>query len=220
VSGEGGAPGHGGPPPAAPQPDEALEERVRRAVAETIAIVPYDARWPVLFELEKAHLLASLPADLISRVEHIGSTSVPGLASKDVVDVLVEVTDQAAAQKRIVPILRSQGYEYFWRPLIGDHGPPYYAWFIKRDPSAGSRTHHIHVVPADSDEPRKCLLFRDHLMAHPEAAREYEALKRALAARFLGDRAKYTEEKTAFITAVTAAALASYDERRDVEQGR
>src|SRR6516225_6653600 len=110
---------------------ETLEQRIRRAVQEEIAITPYDPRWPGLFSQEKDHLLSCLPRDLIRRIEHFGSTAVPGLAAKPVVDMLVEVTDLQATRERVAPVLESQGYDYFWRPSWGDDGPPFYAWFIK-----------------------------------------------------------------------------------------
>ena len=69
----------------------------------------------------------------------------PGLAAKPIVDMLVEVCDLEAVKQRIVPILESQGYDYFWRPTFGDDTPPWYAWFIRRN-SAGGRTHHIHMI--------------------------------------------------------------------------
>src|SRR5262249_23537740 len=123
---------------------ESLEQRIQRVIREDVVIVPYDPRWPELFRREKAHLLACLPNELIRRVEHFGSTAVPGLAAKPVVDVLLEVTDLEATKARIVPVLEAQGYDYFWRPSRGDDGPPFYAWFIKRDPSSRVRTHHVH----------------------------------------------------------------------------
>ena len=125
---------------------ETLEQRIRRVVREDVAIVPYDPQWPGSFRQEKEHLLSCLPNELIRRVEHFGSTAVPGLPAKPVVDMLVEVTGQEATKARIVPVLESQGYDYFWRPTWGDGTPPFYAWFIKRNRSSGKRTHHIHVV--------------------------------------------------------------------------
>src|SRR5688572_32945739 len=95
---------------------ETLEQRIRRVVTEDIVIVPYDPRWPALFRQEKDSLLSCLPKDLIRRIEHFGSTAVPGLASKPIVDMLVEVTELQAVKDRIAPILESQGYDYFWRP--------------------------------------------------------------------------------------------------------
>jgi GrpB-like predicted nucleotidyltransferase (UPF0157 family) len=117
-----------------PPPTETLEERIARVVREEVAIVPYDPTWPAAFLAEKAHLLSCLPAHLIRRVEHFGSTAVPGLAAKPIVDVLVEVTDLEATKTLIASVLEAQGYDYFWRPTHGDDGPPFYAWFIKRDP--------------------------------------------------------------------------------------
>ena len=76
-----------------------------------MAISPYDPDWPESFRREKEHLLTCLPAGLIRRVEHFGSTAVPGLAAKPVVDVLVEVTDLAATRALIVPLLEGQGYD-------------------------------------------------------------------------------------------------------------
>lgn len=177
---------------------ETLEQRIKRLVAEDVAIVPYDPRWPDLFRQEKQHLLSCLPKELVTRVEHFGSTAVPGLAAKPIIDILVQVTDLDATRMRIVPVLKSQGYEYLWRPTHGDDGPPFYAWFIKRDRD-GIRTHHIHMVEAHFDEHWSRLLFRDYLIDHPDAAREYERLKMQLASAYPNDRVAYTNGKTEFI---------------------
>lgn len=185
---------------------EPQTDRIRRLVQEDVAIAAYDPAWPHAFAAERAHLLASLPADLIRRVEHFGSTAVPGLAAKPIIDMLVEVADLEATKVRIAPILEGQGYEYLWRPTYGDDGPPFYAWFIKRDARTGARTHHIHMVEAGFSEHWRRLAFRDFLIAHPAAAREYEALKRRLAADHASDRVAYTRGKTAFIESVMARA--------------
>src|SRR6187200_515196 len=121
---------------------------VSRLVREPVGIVDYDPSWPERFQAEKIHLQNCLPPDLVRRLEHFGSTAVPGSAAKPVIDLLVEVTDLEATKSRIAPILEEQGYEYLWRPTIGDDGPPFYAWFIKRDKLSGLRTHHIHMVEA------------------------------------------------------------------------
>jgi GrpB-like predicted nucleotidyltransferase (UPF0157 family) len=187
---------------------ETQEERVQRAVRERVDVVPYDPRWPALFLEEKEHLRSCLPAELIGRIEHFGSTAVPGLAAKPIIDVLVEVPNLEDAKRRIVPILESQGYEYFWRPTWGDDTPPFYAWFIKRD-SQGKRTHHIHMVEPDFEHWDR-LLFRDYLIEHPELAREYERLKLELSKDHHGDRVAYTQAKTDFIAAVTERAKEHY----------
>lgn len=185
---------------------ESRAERIARLIREEVAIVPYDPEWPASFAREKAHLLSCLPADLVRRVEHFGSTAVPGLAAKPIVDILIEVADLEATRARIVPILEAQGYDYLWRPTAGDDGPPFYAWFIKRDVATGRRTHHIHMVERGFTEHWDRLLFRDHLIAHPEIAGQYEQLKRDLAALSPRDRVTYTSGKTAFIQRITAEA--------------
>ena len=186
------------------------DQRIRRLIHEDIAIVPYDPRWPELFRREKEHLLSRLPRDLVRRIEHFGSTAVPGLAAKPVVDMLVEVSDLEATRVRIAPVLEAQGYDYLWRPTHGDDGPPFYAWFIKRAPGAGVRTHHIHMVEADFVEHWDRLLFRDYLIDHREVARDHESLKLRLAAAFPNDRVAYTRGKTDFIVRVTEQARRFY----------
>jgi GrpB-like predicted nucleotidyltransferase (UPF0157 family) len=189
---------------------ETLTQRSRRVTQEDVAIVPYDGRWPDLFHREKEHLLACLPEDLIRRIEHFGSTAVPGLAAKPVVDMLVEVTDLGATRARIAPVLEALGYDYFWRPTVGDDGPPFYAWFIRRDPASGARTHHIHMVEAGFAQHWDRLLFRDFLIDHPPVAREYEGLKRRLASAHPNDRVAYTQGKTEFVARVTEQAKRFY----------
>ena len=184
-----------------------LQERVQQAVHEDVGILPYDSRWAGLFRREAEHLRSCIPAALIRRIEHFGSTAVPGLAAKPIVDMLVQVTSLRAARTEIAPILKAQGYDYFWRPSIGDDIPPWYAFFIKRD-RRGIRTHHIHMVTGRRTFQGhwERLLFRDYLIAHPETARAYERLKSDLAAVHPNDRVAYTEGKTIFIERITAQA--------------
>jgi len=182
---------------------DSLEERIQRAVREDVTLADYDPAWPERFRQEAAHLRACLPRELIGRIEHFGSTAVPGLAAKPVIDILVEVTSLDETRRRIAPVLEAQGYDYFWRPAMFE-GPPFYAWFIKRD-AAGVRTHHIHMVESHFEHWDR-LLFRDHLIAHPEVAAAYGALKRRLAAEHPNDRVAYTKGKTELIVRVTAEA--------------
>jgi GrpB-like predicted nucleotidyltransferase (UPF0157 family) len=126
------------------------------------------------------------------------------------VDVLVEVSDLEATKERIAPVLEAKDYEYFWRPTHGDDGPPFYAWFIKRNPRTGVRTHHIHMVESHFTEHWDRLLFRDYLIDHPTVAREYEALKVRLASNSSRDRIAYTRGKTEFIVRVTEEAKRYY----------
>ena len=189
---------------------ETPAQKRQRVISEEVTLAPYDPNWPRAFREEKEHLLACLPTELIRRVEHFGSTAVPRLAAKPIVDMLVEVTDLEETRKRIAPILESQGYDYFWSPTHGDDGPPFYAWFIKRDPRTGTRTHHIHLVEGHFAGHWDRLLFRDFLIDHPEVAQEYADLKRRLAAAMQTDRVAYTQAKTDFIVAITEKAKRFY----------
>jgi GrpB-like predicted nucleotidyltransferase (UPF0157 family) len=124
--------------------------------------------------------------------------------------MLVEVTDLRAVRERVATVLEAQGYDYFWRPTRGDDGPPFYAWFIKRDPASGTRTHHIHMVERHFTDHWDRLLFRDYLIKHPPVAREYERLKLDLASAHPNDRVAYTAGKTAFVVRVTEEAQRHY----------
>lgn len=187
---------------------ETLAERIQRVLQEQVFIVPYDPVWPKMFAQERNHLLGCLPSEMIGRIEHFGSTAIPGLAAKPIVDMLVEVSSLEETQNRIAPVLEAQGYDYFWRPTRGDDVPPFYAWFIKRD-ATGVRTHHVHMVEKDFEQWER-LLFRDYLIAHPMVAKEYEALKLKLARDHQHDRVAYTNGKTDYVVRVTQIAKEYY----------
>jgi GrpB-like predicted nucleotidyltransferase (UPF0157 family) len=193
-------------------PMETLEQRIKRVLQDEVSIVPYDSAWPRMFEEEKKHLLECLPPELNRRIEHFGSTAIPGLAAKPIVDMLVEVASLEETKARIAPLLEAQGYDYFWRATHGEDGPPFYAWFIKRN-SAGVRTHHIHMVESDFEHWDR-LLFRDYLIDHPQTAKEYETLKLALARDHPNDRVAYTNGKAEFIAKVTQVAKEYYRSKR------
>jgi GrpB-like predicted nucleotidyltransferase (UPF0157 family) len=161
-----------------------------------------------MFEYEATFLRRKLPQNIVKRIEHFGSTAVIGLSAKPIIDILVEVSNLEETKKQIVPILEAEGYEYFWRPAFGDNGPPYYAWFIKRN-AEGKRTHHIHMVEADSELWDR-LYFRDYLRQFPAEAKHYDELKRKLSAEHQNNRVKYTEEKSSFILSVTQKAKEYY----------
>ena len=183
---------------------KSLEQRIEEVIREEISIVPYNPVWPLLFERESNFLRQKLPPFLITRSEHFGSTAVPGLAAKPIIDILVEAASLDETQKQIAPLLESEGYDYFWRT---DTEPPY-AWFIKRD-SEGKRTHHIHMVEADSKLWER-LYFRDYLREFPAEAKRYEELKRSLSKEYSNDRVAYTKGKTEFIVSITERAKLYY----------
>jgi GrpB-like predicted nucleotidyltransferase (UPF0157 family)/ribosomal protein S18 acetylase RimI-like enzyme len=202
---------------------ETIEEKLQRVLTEPIAIVDYDPAWPALFATETARLRRYFPPGVIRRLEHIGSTAVPGMAAKPIVDILIGVDDVRFVHETVAAVMEAAGYDYFWRPSSGNDVGPFYPWFIGRD-AAGQRVSHIHVVGMDNAEQWDRVLFRDYLRRHPQTADDYALLKRELARRLGADRERYTQEKSAFILRVTELArqetkdlLIRPMEHRDIE---
>jgi GrpB-like predicted nucleotidyltransferase (UPF0157 family) len=183
---------------------KSLEQRIEEAIREEISIAPYDPEWPNLYESEAVSLRGKLPRSVVIKIEHFGSTAVPGLAAKPVIDVLVQVSSSEETKEQVVPILEAEGYDYFWRTDVS----PAYAWFIKRD-AGGRRTHHIHMVEAESKLWER-LYFRDYLREFPEETKRYEELKQFLSEKYPNDRVAYTEGKAEYIIAITERAKRRY----------
>lgn len=154
------------------------------------AIDPYDPAWPSHFETEAARIRAAL-GDLAVEIEHVGSTSVPGLAAKPVVDIQVSVRSMVPRIAYIDPLVRL-GYRWVLDPWTDEHE------YFSRDEN-GERVFQIHVCPTGSEWERRHLAFRDWLRDHPEDAAAYERLKRELAERHPRDLYAYIEGKTPFI---------------------
>ena len=162
-------------------------------------MVPYDPSWPGRYlELEDL-LKRSLPRGIWTRIEHIGSTAIPGLSAKPIIDVQVAVTSLDRVRREVVPVMNELGFEYIWRPTMGEQAP-FYAWFIARNTS-GQRTAHVHMVEPDAASSDR-IIFRDHLRTHPDDANRYEQLKARLLAVHANDRAAYTMGKSGFITSI------------------
>lgn len=164
---------------------------------DKVFLLDYDPRWPDLYEEERAKIAGTL-ADLVVDIHHIGSTSVPGLAAKPVIDILVGVKHLDLTSTHMAE-MTAVGYEY-----RGDAGISGRLFFRKGIP----RTHHVHVVRYGDEIWDNHLLFRDYLQAHPGEARRYAELKRQLASSYKYDRARYTESKSPFITSVLSRARA------------
>jgi GrpB-like predicted nucleotidyltransferase (UPF0157 family) len=165
---------------------------------EPVRIGPYDAAWPGAFEKER-HLLASvLKPWLVGSIEHVGSTAVPGLAAKPVIDIMAGVESLDASRAAIQPL---EQLDYCYWPYMAEE----IHWFCK--PSPAHRTHHLHLVPFNGERWRRTLAFRDYLRTHSEVAREYAALKERLAVEFRSNREAYTEAKRPFIDSVVQSAL-------------
>ena len=176
--------------------NETLSDKIKRVTAESIDVVDYRADWPMLYDDEARRLREWLPADLIIRIEHFGSTAVPGLRAKPVIDMVIEVNDEERAKTLVPSVLEPKGYDCFWRPIGNENVPPFFTWCIRRD-SNGARTHHLHFVKLGFKDDE--LRFRDLLRARPDIANQYGELKTRLAADFRNDRIRYTEAKTEFI---------------------
>jgi GrpB-like predicted nucleotidyltransferase (UPF0157 family) len=136
-------------------------------------------------------------------MEHVGSTAVPGLGAKPIIDIMVAVSRLADAQACIEP-LQSLGYEYV--PEYEDELPE--RRYFRKGPLE-KQTHHLHMVELTSEFWERHLLFRDYLRTHPQEAQQYHKLKKELAAKFGSDTVAYTDAKTPFIRSVEAKARAS-----------
>jgi GrpB-like predicted nucleotidyltransferase (UPF0157 family) len=180
---------------------ESLEDKIQRVTQEPVALEDYTPDWPKLFKQEKLHILDSLPDYLIISIKHIGSTAVPGMVAKPIVDMLLEISDEERGKELIPALLEPQGYDCFWRPSFGEDVPPWYTWCIRRDP-AGVRTHHLHFVePGVKDD---MVRFRDILRSRPQVAEQYTRLKKNILREHGADRVAYTAAKGAFIKSIIA----------------
>ncbi len=155
-----------------------------------VRLAPHNTEWARLFAEEKARLKAALGDEALD-IQHMGSTSVPGLAAKPILDVAVAVGDIPAIM-RCVPLLEALGYIYF-----GDRSEKGDYFFAKG--GAQSRTHYVHMVEHLSPEWVTMLRFRDYLIANPAARQRYSDLKYRLYQRHAEDRKAYTDGKAALI---------------------
>jgi GrpB-like predicted nucleotidyltransferase (UPF0157 family) len=158
-----------------------------------IAVLPYSTAWPALFATEESILRAALETWLVSDIEHVGSTAVVGLSAKPVIDIMAPVRDLASSR---VAVSAAEAVGYCHYPYKADQ----MHWFCK--PSPALRTHHLHLVPWNSQLWHERLAFRDALRNSSSLAQRYERLKLELAARYPLDREAYTDAKTPFIDSV------------------
>jgi len=167
-----------------------------------VDVVPYDALWPVLFDIEAQKLQVIFSAEILVNY-HIGSTSVKGLYAKPVIDMMPVVRDISRVD-RFNDEMEKIGYD-----AKGEYGIPGRRFFQK---GGNDRTHHVHIFEKGNDHIRRHLAFRDYLREQPEEAVGYSRLKLDLATRFPDDMDAYIEGKARFVQEIERKALAWYQE--------
>ncbi len=168
----------------------------------SVTVVPYDPRWPRIFERERDRLAEALGPAVVE-IEHFGSTAVPGLAAKPVIDVMVWIDALTRGQALVDPVV-ALGYEYV--PAFEDELP--FRRYFRRHPDdelapgVEHAGYHVHMLEHRHPWGGKDIAFRDHLRTNPKDARAYGTLKLELARRFPSDRNAYIEAKSPFIRAL------------------
>ncbi|MCG3197606.1 MAG: GrpB family protein [Candidatus Omnitrophica bacterium] len=165
-----------------------------------VIVAPHDPAWACEFETE-AQLIRDAVGDLVLRLHHIGSTAIPGISAKPIIDILMEVRDIDELDSRSSS-MQCLGYE-----AKGEFGIPGRRYF-RKDSASGERTHQVHAFAAHSPEIERHLAFRDYMITHPEAAQRYSELKQLLAREHSSDIQAYMDGKDAFIKEQEAKALA------------
>ncbi|MEO0473874.1 MAG: GrpB family protein [Bacteroidota bacterium] len=174
-----------------------------------IVLVPYQAEWERSFQTEKNRILKAA-GDFIHSIEHVGSTAVPGLSAKPIVDVMVGLKDFERDKDAYVVAMEDAGYTY--EPKYNLQLP--FRRYLKKY-SKEKKTHHIHSVDFRHPWWERHLLFRNYLKAFPDVRDEYEALKQKLCLAYnKGEILDYTEGKTRFIRGIEKKALKHFRKRR------
>lgn len=162
---------------------------------DRIELVEYDPLWPQMAQDEIQHLKKILPKEHILDIQHVGSTAIPGMIAKPVIDISIAVDSLAGAAQGMIIALEANDY-VFWR----DNPDKQRLFFVKGMPPYGEkRTHHVHICEPGYSQYKDKIIFRDYLTAHPEVAQEYTALKQKLAKEYTHEREKYTDMKGEFI---------------------
>ncbi|TAI63042.1 GrpB family protein [Bradyrhizobium sp. Leo170] len=170
--------------------------------AGSIVVSDYDPKWPTLFAQERTRIKNALGSFALA-IEHMGSTAVPGLPSKPIIDLLVGVPSLEEAKERCIEPIEVLGYICV---------PEYASWipgelFFRKGPP-GPWTHHVHLMEPSHPRWEALLVFRDYLRTHPDAARAYADIKRALAASSKDNIEAYRTGKNVFVEETTAKARA------------
>jgi GrpB-like predicted nucleotidyltransferase (UPF0157 family) len=165
---------------------------------DPIRMVPHDPAWAAGFERERIRVAAALAPWLVGPVEHVGSTAVPGLPAKSIIDMMARIADHDQGAEARAALA---GIGWVHAPEPGDDVRRKWSFCF---PEPGWRTHHLHVYESGDPIPRSLTVFRDHLRANPADAAEYGRVKTALAAADAHDRSRYRAGKAPFIQGILA----------------
>ena len=174
-------------------------ESLEGAIHEEVVLVPYDPWWPSLFEAERERLARLFPTQFLD-IQHFGSTAIPGMPAKPIIDLLAGVKSMAVADSLVEALLNSAytTSAEFNASLIDRR------WLMRW--ANGRRTHHLHIVVLGGTEWRRRLRFRDMLRSDTELAHRYALLKKELAIQHSVDREAYTSAKSEFVLSVVGDA--------------
>jgi GrpB-like predicted nucleotidyltransferase (UPF0157 family) len=168
-----------------------VEETGEVPIVRKVEVVPHNPQWQEAFEIESTQIQAAL-GDNVVAIHHIGSTAIPDIYAKPIIDLLVEVKEITAVDGR------NGAMELLGYKAMGEFGIPDRRFFRKDNPE-GIRTHHVHSFPAGSEQVQRHLAFRDYIIAHPEETHAYSELKRRLAIEYPTNIDGYMEGKDGFI---------------------
>ncbi|MBA7498080.1 hypothetical protein ES704_00814 [subsurface metagenome] len=165
------------------------KRNISKTYKRRVGIVSYNPNWKEIYK-EESKKIKNVLSDIIVDIHHIGSTAIPGIKAKPVIDILVEVKDIEAVD-RYNNKMEELGYE-----VMGEYGIPKRRFFRK---GGNNRTHHIHIFQVGNEEIERHINFKEYLIAHPDKAREYSKLKEKLTNKYTYDVENYTNGKSDFI---------------------
>ena len=166
---------------------------------EPVILLPHDPNWTKKFEKEKKLIEGIIGKYITGGINHVGSTAIPGLSAKPIVDIMVGI-DSLEKASPAVKLLEKINYSYF----------PYkrrYMYWFRKPALPNKREFHLNLIPTVNPEFKAKIAFRDYLLSHPEEVKRYEDLKVDLAKKFENDREAYTEAKTEFVKEIVTKAL-------------
>lgn len=167
----------------------------------SVAVYPYDEEWPVEFEKEKK-ILEGILKGFDVQIEHVGSTSIPGLSAKPIIDIAIGVKDEKTLFE-IEPVMAEAGYD-----ILNDYETK--GEILARKGPPECRTHYIHMQLIGSEYWDEFMYFRRYLLDHPEEIKRYEELKKDLSVKYADERKKYTAGKNEYISSILEKAYKLY----------